>query len=549
MNLKKIYSFLIIGLITIPVFIHGIDDDTFLDEMDNPSHLFSNVEQEHLSASDGRECCFPLPNIGTEDAENLLDFLTLLVNANIPQVLTKNFFLGTNPVQSRSLLDLPSTGLDLTINDDHCHQLLINAFYNQTTKMKYRCNSPCIGSYLNITSKDILEDLDESILDSFGLNTDDVLDLMLRANPFSLQQRRAGFMINYNRRWGRGTFGLNVPFYYFERNFFLSEKEQAVIADAPVFQQFGPLSSDEDTLLQYGYKNMLSDQIGFGDIRFNGYYTFKDTDKQYATIGAVLTLPTAFALAKHVFGGKYCKTKPRPLFDLVTVASYVPPTDEQATLLKNMFFEYSTCVLHQLTANLAYTSLGNYHHVTFGPRFEYNYKIRPHWAVKLYTDIQYFCPAKEPRFYIPVKDPAEFSDAVRDYENVNLAEENLLFLSRQITDFLFPKCITTKVSPGFLVNLSAATWFKTKRTNIELGYNFWRQSTEKITLDCKPAIPYYVCKGVKSGAYQNKLYARFLLKIPERCGGLHIGIYGDYTFQSFNIGKDFTLAVNTEFYY
>jgi hypothetical protein len=227
----------------------------------------------------------------------------------------------------------------------------------------------------------------------------------------------------------------------------------------------------------------------------------------------------------------------------------VPPTDEQKTILENLFFQYSTCVLHQLTANLCYTSLGNYYHVTFGPRFEYDYKINPRWGLKIYTDVQYFCPAKEKRFYIPVKNPADFSDAVRNYSDANLAEQNLLFLSQQITDMLFPKCITTVVSPGFLVNLSAATWFKTKRTNIELGYNFWRQSTEHLRLDCKQPVPYYVGKGIKSGAYQNKIYARFLLKLPERCGGLHVGFYGDYTFQSHNIGKDFTGAVNVEFYY
>lgn len=546
MNPKKIYLIIFSGISFTTLY--SIDDDTFLDEMDHPTHIQAHVEQEHMSLSDGG-CCFPLPPISATE-EKMNDFLSLLVSKGIPSILAQNFFLGTNPVQSRSLLDLPSTGLDLTINDDNCRQFSLNFFYNQTSKMKYRCNSACIGSYIDITNPDILADLDEDLLNAFGISSDDVLDLLLRANPFSLQERRAGFMINYNHRIRRGVFGLNVPLYYFERNFFLSEAEQEVIAAAPIFQKFGPLTSDADALNAYGLKNLASDQIGFGDLRLNGYYIFKDSEKHYGTIGGVLTIPTAFAITKHVFCGKYCKTAPRPLFNLVELAGYdFPPTGEQLEAIQNTLYQYSTCVLHQLTANLCYTSLGNYHHVTIGPRFEYDYKIRPYWGVKIYSDIQYFCPAHEKRFYIPIKNPADFTDAVRDYDNAALAEENLLFLSQQITDFLFPKCIDTKVSPGFLVNLSAATWFKTKRTNIEFGYNFWRQSTEKIHLACKQDRPYYVNRGVKSGAYENKFYARFLVKMPEHCGGLHVGFYGDYTFQSYNIGKDFTAAVNFELYY
>lgn len=537
---KKPYPLLpVILLTTLFSNISPIDDDMFIDEINNPSHI-----QEHITE---RDCCTPCkPSTEIPQASDLQleSFRNLLVEVGIPGTLAKNFFKGTNPVQSRSLLDLPSTGLDLTIYPQNCKQLSLNAFYNQTSAMVYRCNGRCIGSYIAISNPDILEEIDEAVLDPITIP--DVIDLFLRLNPFKLQERRAGVMINYNQRWGSGTFGFNLPFYYLEHNFFLTEAQQAFISQAPLFQNFGPTDTDNDAALDFGYKNLFSDALGFGDLRLNGYYAFKDTEKHYATIGGVLTLPIAFALTNHVFGGKYCKTLPRRQLSMIEVANiYYSDLPQTTQLLQDMFVNYGVCFLHQLTANIAYTSMGNNHHVTFGPRFEYQYKVHPCLQLKLYSDIQYFCPASEKRFYIP-KDRTDTQDYTSD--NPAVVKENLNFISQQLEDFLFPYCVNTLVSPGFLINFSAATVFQTKRTNIEFGYNFWRQSTEHIKLP-HSGICFDVCKGVKAGAYQNSFYARFMLNMPEHCGGLHIGFYGDVAFKSYNIGNQFTLASNIEFYY
>jgi len=167
--------------------------------------------------------------------------------------------------------------------------------------------------------------------------------------------------------------------------------------------------------------------------------------------------------------------------------------------------------------------------------------------------LEYLCPALDTRFYITKK----FSQAFNAFEPYTTAEGadpaqasvKLAFLNEQLINTLIPKVYQTMIYPGFIFKFTSsidAILGKRKRWQLGLGVDLWWQDRER--LGKIYATPWQINEirtdiAVKPGAYQNKIFISTNYRGRGDDFDWCLTIYGDYTFISSGIGKDFNLAL------
>lgn len=132
------------------------------------------------------------------------DIIGFLESINAIPILEEDFYLRTNALNTRSLLDLPTFEPICSCETGRKWAVGFTAFYNQTTRMFYTSDSDKLSSYLALCEETILEKI-ETALEPFipDLRNRD-LDVNFREvfNIFSnmaMQDRRLGFMIHGER--------------------------------------------------------------------------------------------------------------------------------------------------------------------------------------------------------------------------------------------------------------------------------------------------------------------------------------------------------------
>ena len=527
--MKKIY-FLLATLLTIPAAnqefdinnIEELDFDTILDNIDATS-----ITMVHRSGTG----CTP---------ENIVPALAMF---NIPTILQRNFYCRTQPPVTRSILDLPS----MRLYQDPCRNwsVFILPFYNQTSKMFLTQNSPYIDSYLNL-SADFIEDLNLQTI-GFSLNLDDFFPLL---GPIRLQERRLGGLFAAYKTYHSWSFGIRMPLYYLERNFFLNEQERAAIKNAPIFQVIsGGAASDEEEVEALLTKHLASDKVGFGDTRISALYMLEGPCQEL-WVGAELTIPTAVAFRKGIYLSTFCKSKPAPPFDFLHLIQLTTPLCGP-TLAQNIegvaiITELGLEALDKLTANLTDRPLGNNGHFSISPTLEHHYHWSDHLQFITYAGLEYLFAADEDRFFIVAKNPAAFN---RDYNDTNQANSNLAFLNQQAINTFFPTNVPcTTVTPGIIVKVSTGFCYEGYNCYSMVGYDFWWQAREKLKLN-QTVPPLVLWKGIKPSAHQNKIFGYIGGKLHIWDYDVRLGLRGDFTVESRGIGKDFTIAldINVDF--
>jgi hypothetical protein len=470
------------------------------------------------------------------DPLTVIEKLTLL---NIPQTLQNNFYELTQPPVTRSVLDLPS----LRIYQDRrrCWSFFVLPFYNQTTKMFFSKCSDRIGSYLSLTA-DFLANLDtQTLIPNFNL--DEVFPLF---GLVTLQERRLGGMFSAYTNHKAWAFGIRMPLYYLERNFFLNDQEVQAIKNALFFKEStGTAASDEEEVMTFARRHLISDKVGFGDTRLTGLYRI-DGLEQDVWLGAELTIPTAVAFHKGIYGSAFCKSQPPPPFDFLallqetTLCGATPAQEEEALATA---LDFATEALDKLTANVADRPLGNNGHFSIAPLLEHQYYFNDCLKLITHASFEYLFPADEHRFFIIQKNPADF---VRNYNDNNQAQANLTFLSQQAINTFFPADrLCTRVSPGIIVKLSTGFYYETYHYYSMLGYDFWWQGQERLKI-IQPLPPLALNKGVKPAASQSKVFGYLGGKMHLWHYVVRLGLRSDVTITNHAIGKDFTVALDID---
>lgn len=494
----------------------------------------------------------------------------LLIDVNAVGILQQEIYLRTNPFNQRDLVDLPIFFSPRI--PDHHWAVGTHIFWNETERGFFSKHSSALCSYLAIQSPDLLAELSKktdesgeplagSLLANFKIDPLDILPLF--AN-MTIQQRRTGLMIHADAVFNRCELSFMIPFYYLERNFFLTDCEAEAVEEA-----LGKASEDEK--YDFARKHLVSDKLGFGDSRLYLDGQIAQTEHLIMRLGLQLTLPTAFALVKHLYGRNFHPHSQRPVLDvghLIDLGNGNTQSVAEASAIGERFF---LGVLDSLATTLIETELGNNRHVGIGlfarpythlQRFIHrpwaeNFALRSKWA------FEYLLPAPETRFFIDQNNRASFDNLGLNQPPATIkahimsdpvyAQNVVNFLQGRLVDQLYPFPFRARVFPGFIINITPSLLYQGKRWAFDVGYDFYLATKEKLhdiqvckTYDGRP-FTIDVCKATKPMAYQSKAVGQLLYRTLR--GPYFEWVFSfnaDYTFSSSGIGKDFSVSFNFE---
>lgn len=494
------------------------------------------------------------------------DIITALNSFGILKLLEENFFLRTNNLKSRSLLDYPEY-LPWRHDKDK-RAVYVDLFYNQTSRAFFNKNSSNICSYLGIGKESFMETLAEiasAVKSTFNIETNQFLELINLFRTFTVQERRFGFMIGGKTTFNHWHLNVMAPWYYLERNHFVNAEVQEDLDEliADLLENtfgIGPLtpaqqSEAEKKKNSFINNHLISDKFGIGDTRIYLDYPIIKKKNMYTRAGFMATIPTAFAMKKGLRGTSLSRVINRPTLDLLDLAegltAPVQKVSEQA-------FDFGIAALDNLGAMILDTPMGNGGHFGLGVMLRNKSPlssfIKQDWArrviMRTFATLEYQFPATEWRsFRVPV-DESLFN--MRDFTNTSdqaVVNSNFAFILAQLTDRLFPIALQTKVHPGIIFHWSSHMCYEGDYSGFTIGTDTYVRNKEKFSsIDASPATKKIidVYNARSPIAYQSKAVASVFFKIDKPDKLWTIALTGDYTFMSKGIGADYTLALNVD---
>lgn len=476
------------------------------------------------------------------------------------KVLESPFYQRTNALNQRSLLDLPFTE-PRPCKVERDRMFVAHIFYNHTLRSYFTGHSSDIKSYLDLKQQTLIGLIDnittlpgfEEFFSSanFDFDLDRILNLFRNT---TVNDRRAGLMLQFLGHYRNIHLRILYPFYYHERNFYLTDKEQKAIE-----HEFGATTKKEQKEFQERY--LISDKLGFGDMRIElDFKLFKKVPS--LRLGLFTTLPIAFSLKKGMMGTIFPKPSCQPfidfsrLFDIVMVYNSSPEQQEQLEQEARCIIEsFALGALDRLSANLLEPSLGNGGHFGIGAFLRTKTPLAMFlkwpWANKVSFNnrmsIEYQFSALRKRFFIKNPDLVGFRQ--RDFDDPDQAESNLLFLERELIDRAYPIALDTPIHKGFIFRTTSQFCWAHNNWGLIVGTDWWVQSTEHLGVphtgpETLTRINRY--KAKMPFAYQNKIMGSVVYThyTPER--DWHFSFIADKTMISAGIGKDYTLAISIE---
>lgn len=524
MNIKQIIIILSLCTAFSLQSIMDFDDDSFLFEVDDLDQFGAGWE--------------PILRQGCITPEEVI---TILTNEPIlaQERLKNNFYLFTNPPNSRSLLDLPQYLLHLWCLPYTKWQWYVSLFYNQTTKGNFTKNGTTIDTYLDLNNAGLLQKLEEL---EFGIDIPTAVELF---SAFKLQERRTGFMLGGVWLKDKWYFECKAPIYYLERNFFISEEEQLAIEH--FLNPEGTVAEDEEIQDQI-QRRAICDHFGLGDTRFNVGRFLIDNDRMMLIIGGLATIPTAGTFASGFLGTNFEKDSDHAPFSLLELFQLGLCDEKDIDKIKAITIAFGISAYDKLAANLLQTGLGNNGHVGLGIFLEKHLKLSRKFSFKTRGELEYLLPTWEKRFYITKKFPRAFDESFRHYEDPALAINNINFLNQQLINTVIPKVYNSLIWPGLLVKFDTALCGKIgKNWEVAVGFDLYWQEKERLgDIDATPSELFNIRKdnATKPGAYQNKIFGSVNYTKKGRYYDWCISFYGDGTVVQYGVGKDFNLCFN-----
>ena len=454
--------------------------------------------------------------------------------------LLQNVYLFTNPPNQRSLLDLPQFLLHQWPFIQP-RQFSWALFYNENSKMNYTQDGNTVEAYLNLNNADLLQDIE----DLFDIDIPTAIELV---SVLKLQERRLGVMLDFYTNYHKWNLEVKFPFYYLERNFYVTPLERDAIERffaslVPGGEENGTPDEVDEVAVR---KHLVSDKIGLGDTRVTVGYLAADKESFKFNIGGEATVPTGLAFASGMLGSKFAKNDlhtPLSIFELFQLGTCMPRQLELAMDIAKAFLVSAS---DKLSANLLETGMGNNSHLGLAAFMENTLLIAPRFHIDSRAALECLLPHSEKRFYINKKYPEAFLG--RDYADSAQAMANLNFLNQQLIDTLIPKVYNTMVFPGFIFKFDTALSYNlTKGWNVTLGYDVWWQSKERLgNIQATPKQLSLLRKdlAIRPTAYQGKIFMSTY--VASRKGELDwlLSFYVDKTFVQSGIGKDFNISLH-----
>ena len=558
-TIKPFYLFLyIVCVLSIYSFAHStintpdngttdVESIHFLDDFDDP---FSFDDDDPLISEF-------LDTVGAEILTRQVppfEIVTFLVTKlGAIELLQEDLFLHTNPLNKRSMLDEPIFVPDRATFPG---KWVVGAhvFAWKMDRANFTKNSTNLSSYLALTQPTLIERLQNTagkLKDlfqdpQFNIDIEKVFSLF---KNMTIEERRGGFMFHMMRVWHDTTLRIFTPVYYFERNFFLTEKEQEAVE-----AEFGALEQEEQERFQKAH--FISDKFGLGDTRLELNWQLVQRPSFSLVVGGQATIPTAFTWGDRLKGSSFRKPSTFPIFDFDNLFELAEDqTEEKVEKAFELLKDFFLGALDRISANLLDTKLGNDGHLGIGifmrGKTPLTSFINRSWAHRITLtnriSIEYLAPAHAKRFFVNKINEKEFEE--RNFDKPDEAEDNLTFLEEKFVEKFFLRAFNTKIQPGIIFRWTSKAHHQGRVWGWALGSDLWVQDKEKfrsIKASDKILSEIDIAKAKPSIAWQSKLSGsiRYKIKRPRRTWFLSLN--ADGTFDSRGIGKSFGLSFNFE---
>lgn len=497
------------------------------------------------------------------------DIVTILTDPSIglQNILPCYFYLKTNSVVTRSVLDLPLFQPQHFSNcPDHHWHVDIQAFFTQMRHNHFTnnaCGSERICSVTALQNSAFLDRINNIELLPEGMDIPDMLE------PFTnitLEERRLGCNLHASAEWRKWFFSATLPVLYQEYNFFLSEDDRIKLQESPMFSGTAesgnvPVTKywPKEDLKLFFIKHLLTDYLGLDDLRIRAYYKAKEWHNGFCKLGLELTVPsaidfntrTAYHITKNIGGAEDIQTlQPDTPFSLCrnvppfSFAGFWPYIDQiiadpdhsqnaqkQLTLI---FYNFGIGALDRLTATFANKQLGA-QNFCINPAFMLEQYIGNRYTLLVRGGVGFYTPHHTTRPLLPIKTCAEFLD--RDYANSNpvIAQNNLDFLNQQTIEMLYPPIYHITSIQGIKAQITPELEGLYGSWTLRAGYDFWIQGKEYIS-----GIPDGFIKDIarQPQAHQSRIFGHIDHRSTFHSCFWHLGFGIDSTIESKGIGKE-----------
>jgi hypothetical protein len=497
----------------------------------------------------------------------------ILVDMNIVEILKQPFFLRTNPLNKRNVLDLPMAALEKRYK--HKDWVLGSSlFYNETNRCYFSQHCDAITSYLGLTQDGFLNALDVAAKKAATLVANDFsfdpLDAIMLLKNGTISERQAGLMMFGEKQLHAWTLSWKLPFYYLERNYWLTQEEQDALEDA-----YGASTAEQRDYLQKHH--LVADKIGFGDFRLScDTQLFASNDDRFdCRVGGQITIPTAFALAQGIMGNHFVQCSRQQNLDFKNMTGYhldeiltmaAPAPGDEAEKNQEKAFsilkDLGIRALNGVSAQLLEAPLGNSGHLGIGGYYKtlipLSVFIKRRWAQRfMYKGgmfLEYLVPKTEQRMFVQRVDIDALDS--RDYndESEQGSFDNMVFLEEQIIDKLFPFVYNATVHPGIIFRWTGTLSLESYHWLFNLGTDTWIRTQEVLT-NIRPPFEGQenpIAPNLKTEqarrllGYQWKGLASLGYKVQRKKHTWILSLDGDYTFSQSGIGSDYTISLNLE---
>jgi hypothetical protein len=476
--------------------------------------------------------------------------IELLKTFGVFDLLQLNFFRRTTVLNYRDVLDLP-----IFVNDYKrvypCYALGVQFFYDQTSAVYFSPHHDEISHYIAIGSENVIEALDlsikkiQTVFPSFMFPLIDLFDIFATTR---VQERRIGGMFQFMRKFERAKLSCYLPFYYRERNYFLTEDDKEAI-EALVGK-----STQEDTE-KLQREHLISDKLGFGDMRLMLDFPGIKKDTYKMRWGLFLTIPTAVAFVKGILGSSFKhRMTGQPSFSFTDIfelgsnpATQSEAVDQAVKFLLGSLDRLSAMVLDKELGNNGHLGIGGY--VT--TKMPLTVFIKHAWAEALDLKgrifLEYLVPKQERRYFVTKNVAAAFED--RNFSDQSQAAQNLAFLEETFVNQFYPYVLDTVVHPGLIFMWTSKLTYETPSWAFHLGTDTWIQTPEHFgTIAATPTLlsQLDIRKDRNLWAYQSSILASLIFNINHRNDTTVVALNGSCVLASYGIGKEFTLGLTVE---
>ncbi|MBD3231844.1 hypothetical protein GF322_04245 [Candidatus Dependentiae bacterium] len=424
-----------------------------------------------------------------------IDFNTLM---QAVQKIEAPLWLITKPPRGRDALYL----IPQRLNAIEYGGLVFNIFYNYTDDMAMRpneifnleINQPALEEFIKALNKSLTSQEASSVIPLF--------------KNFTLQERKAGALIQGGFYSGPFIFQLNTSLQFAERNFWLTQKEQNRLKSL-----FSETGDSLDT------KEFYKTKFGMGDTRLKlGLNTLNMSNFQM-DIGFEGIVPTS-------------------------IISSIPRLQSYSINLENFEDDLPT-VLYSIRDNLINPRIGNGGHFGLGCYMEAKVDLF-HDAIQLWNRISFdnFFTAQEDRLILSAQTIPPPAQDLANFLNVISSSEGRTEFIKQ---YIFPPPYRVSVKPGSIINyVLNATFEPGKNIGFGIGYDYYGQQEEhieKIYTENIDPNTLRLSDAELINAQQHKIFGEINYSKSQKNWKLVTALGGDYTFSAKNMGNDWTIFI------